>query len=135
MEGWSLSQHLTQSIECKRVVNASRGRAHYGVVAAVAPEPNVPVDLKDDDDSSIATPNEFDDKLSTTVGSDAESHVPHNEESLVESNLLEVVTFPTAFTNSARHEVKLLKLLLDTGAPNYAFQSFMEWGRESAPAL
>ena len=131
MEGRSLSQHLTRSIECKRVVNASRGRDHNGVVAAVAPEPNVPMDLKDDDDSSVAPPNEYDDDTCTTVGSNAESHVSHNEEALVESNLLEVVTFPTAYTNSARHEVKLLKLLLDIGAPNYAFQSFMEWGRQS----
>jgi hypothetical protein len=131
MEGRSLSQHLTGSIECKRLVNASRGRAHYGVVAAVAPEPNIPMDLKDDDDSSKAAPNKFDDESFTIVGSDAESHVSHHKESLVESNGLEVVTFPTAFTNSARHEVKLLKLLLDIGAPNYAFQSFMEWGWES----
>ena len=128
MEGRSLSQLLTRSIECKRVVSASHGRDHNGVVAAVAPEPNVPMDLKDDDDSSVAPPNEYDDDTCTTVGSNAESHVSHNEEALVESNLLEVVTFPTAYTNSARHEVKLLKLLLDIGAPNYAFQSFIGMG-------
>jgi hypothetical protein len=35
-----------------------------------------------------------------------------------------------AFTNSALYEVKLLiKILRDIGAPNYVFQSFMEWGR------
>jgi hypothetical protein len=131
MEGRSLSQHLTRSIECKRVVNASCGRAFYGVAAAVAPDPKVPMDLMDEEDSSIAAPNDFDDESSNTVGSEAESHVCHHEDPLVDSNLLEVVTFPTAFTNSARHEVNLLKLLLDIGAPNYAFQSFMEWGRAS----
>jgi hypothetical protein len=131
MEGRSLSQHLTRSIECKRVVNASCGRVNDGFVAAVAPEPNVPMDLLEEDDSFIAAPNEYDEELSITVGSHAESDdVPDNEESLEESNLLQVVTFPTAFTNSACHEVKLLKLLLDIGAPNYAFQSLMEWGRD-----
>jgi hypothetical protein len=46
-----------------------------------------------------------------------------------ESNLQDVISFPIAYTNAAFHEVKLLKLLHSIGAPNYAFQSFMEWGR------
>jgi hypothetical protein len=129
MEGRSLSQHLTRSIECKRVVTASRRTVFDGLVAVGAPEPVVPMDLSDEDDSFIVAPNEYDEELSITVGSHEEVHIPDNEESLEESNLLEVVTFPTAFTNSAHHEMQLLKLLHDIGAPNYAFQSFMEWGR------
>ena len=130
MEGRSLSQHLFRSLVCKRVVDASRGRSFDGFSAAVAPEPVVPIDLPDEDDSIIAAPIEYDEELSGTFGPQAESELAENRESLEESNLLEVVTFPTAFTNSACHEVKLLKLLLDVGAPNYAFQSFMEWGRD-----
>ena len=58
----------------------------------------------------------------------------YNEEILtaapvVDPNLQTVVSFPVAFTNSAFHKVKLLKLLHGIGAPNYAFQSFMDWGR------
>ena len=48
---------------------------------------------------------------------------------VVDPNLQDVVSFPVAFTNLAYHEVQLLKLLHDIGTPNYAFQSFMEWGR------
>ena len=51
------------------------------------------------------------------------------ESALDDPNVQDVIKFPVAFTNSAHHEVKLLKLLHDVGAPNYAFQSFMNWGR------
>ena len=60
--------------------------------------------------------------------SHVESQADDNDLILEESNLLDVVTFPVAFTNSALHEIKLLKILLDIGAPNhYAFQSFIDW--------
>ena len=80
----------------------------------------------DDVDSIITAPaNEFDEEGSV------ESQVNDNDEILEEYNLLDVLTFPVvAFTNSALHQVKLLKMLLDIGAPNhYAFRSFMNWGR------
>ena len=84
----------------------------------------------DDVDSIIAAPNEFDEEGSIAEASHVESQADDNDLILEESNLLDVVTFPVAFTNSALHEIKLLKILLDIGAPNhYAFQSFMDWGR------
>ena len=70
---------------------------------------------------------------STNINIDPE--VPDHEETSivaspnVDSNLQDVLTFPLAFTNSAYHEVQLLKLLHDIGAPNYSFKSFMDWGR------
>ena len=127
MEGRSLSQHLSRSFTCKEVVHSSRGTGNAGALPVVAPDPNVPLQLLDDEVSSVAVPNEVDSVTSSVFN--GEPPAEDDDQSLEVSNLLEVVTFPVAFTDSARHEVKLLKLLLDIGAPNYAFQSFMEWGR------
>jgi hypothetical protein len=88
--------------------------------------------LVDDINSIIAAPNEFDEEgsMAEAFHVESESQVDDNDMILEESNLLDVVTFPVAFTNSALHKIKLLKILLDIGAPNhYAFQSFMDWGR------
>ena len=117
MEGRSLSQHLFRSIVCKRVVDASRGRPFDGFGAAVAPEPVVPIDLSDEDDSQFAAPIEYDEELLINVGSHAESDLAENGESLEESNLLEVVTFPTAFTNSAHHGVETSQALTPPRCP------------------
>ena len=78
MEGMSLSQHLFRSIVCKRVVDTSRGWPFDGFGAAVAPEPVVPIDLSDEDDSFIAAPIEYDEELSITVGPQAESDLAEN---------------------------------------------------------
>ena len=129
MEGRSLSQHLIRSIECKRIVNASRSLVPSGSSPAVAPEPNIALQLVDEEDSVSVAPNGYDEDTSLSAGAPQEPVMMEDDVLLEESNLLEVVSFPVAYTKSARNEVKLLKLLIDIGAPNYAFQSFMEWGR------
>ena len=130
MEGRSLSQHLSRNFGCKQVVNSSCSFAIGGSLPAVAPEPIIPMQLLDSDDSTDAAPNDFDEEGSIPlIETQADIPVLHNAQSLEESNLLEVVTFPVVFTDSARHEVELLKLLIDIGAPNYSFHSFMQWGR------
>ncbi len=55
-----------------------------------------------------------------------ESILPHSQD-----YLQNVVAFPVAFTNAALHEVQLLKLLHEIGAPNHAFQSLMSWARQA----
>ena len=130
MEGRSLSQHISRNFDCKQVVNSWRCYAIGGSLHAGAPEPNIPMQLPESDDSTNAAPNEFDEEGSIPV-TEIQNDLPVLEDakSLEESNLLEVVTFPVVFTDSAHHEVQLLKLLIDIGAPNYSFHSFMEWGR------
>ena len=83
----------------------------------------------DEEASFSAAPNGYDEDTSFSARAHQEPVVLEDDVLLEESNLLEVVSFPVAYTKSARNEVKLLKLLIDIGAPNYAFQSFMEWGR------
>ena len=87
-----------------------------------------------DDEVSLSFPSaEGDDEVSSYVSSNENGDDPE-ETPFVNTpnpglNLQDVVTFPLAFTNSAYHEVQLLKLLHDIGAPDYSFKAFMEWGR------
>jgi hypothetical protein len=53
------------------------------------------------------------------------------KEDINEGHLQNIVTFPVAFSNAALHEVELLKLLHQIGAPNHAFQSVMFWARKA----
>jgi hypothetical protein len=48
-----------------------------------------------------------------------------------QDHLQNMVAFPVAFSNAALHEVQLLKLLHEIGAPNHAFQSLMSWARKA----
>ena len=87
-----------------------------------------------DDEESLSSPHATL-KEDDSCNIDIDPEVQDSEEitnaiaPTVESCLQDVVTFPLAFTNSAYHEVQLLKLLHDIGAPNYSFKSFMDWGR------
>ena len=49
----------------------------------------------------------------------------------IDDQLQNVVAFPVAFSNAALHEVQLLKLLHEIGAPNHAFQSVMSWAKKA----
>ena len=101
------------------------------VVAPIAPLcPHVPIHGLDDKESLSFPPATLEEDDYTNIDSDPE--VTDNEDRrnaiapTVESCLQDVVTFPLAFPNSAYHEVQLLKLLHDIGAPNYSFKSFMD---------
>jgi hypothetical protein len=117
-----MAQHLTRNTHCKTFVSTSCIPNTSSNLPLLSTGPHAPipdvdelVDGPDVDDDHGTESQDFPDVLS--------------EEPLVDLNLQDVTSFPVAFSHSAFHEVKLLKLLHDIGAPNYAFQSFMEWGR------
>ena len=131
MEGRSMSQHLTRSLKCKGFVN-SRPCNLEDSKPAFIPGPHAPLERVNDDisDSGSFPVHDFDEHSDRVPGSGCAG--VNNDDNIlatVNSNHEDVVSFPVAFTSSAYHEVKLLKLLHDIGAPNYAFQSFMQWGR------
>jgi hypothetical protein len=132
-DGRGISQHLQRTAECKDFVLSSQPRPVVDGGCFHTAGPFAPIeDTGDHSTKTVYPPDNTDVNFSPIVDDMPE---PESDESLPDptamddSNLQDVVSFPVAFTNSAYHEVQLLKLLHDIGAPNYAFQSFMEWGR------
>ena len=129
-----MSQHLTRSLHCKEVIQVNTCVDNEDSKPAFIPGPHAPMlGIDDSSEDSNNYPAMEHDQLSdvsaaTGVSGDKDV-IPPAATPPSESNLQDVVSFPVSFTNSAFHEVKLLKLLHDIGAPNYAFQSFMNWGR------
>ncbi len=133
--GRSMSQHLIRNLRCKAFLNSppnllnNEGTVHTAGPHAPLPDTDLSVSGLysqpgfDGNDSSLDSLDNDDQAL--------DEELPEPELNY-DSNLQNAVQFPVAFTNSAFHEVQLLKLLHDIGAPNYAFQSFMEWGRNSS---
>jgi hypothetical protein len=130
--GRSMSQHLTRNLRCKALVNSTPNAVNTPPPVFTA-GPHAP---RPDTDSSVSEAESepwFEGHDNSPNGSDNDGQETYDE--LVEpglnvdSNLQNAIHFPVAFTDSAFHEVQLLKLLHGIGAPNYAFQSFMEWGR------
>jgi hypothetical protein len=132
MEGRSMSQHLTRSSLCKRFIKSAPCDTEGFKPSALAVTHATLPYTSDDTLENYSFPGLEGDERSLTCadGDNAGFNEVNSTEAIVgDSHLQDVVSYPTAFTNSACHEVKLLKLLHDIGAPNYAFQSFMEWGR------
>jgi hypothetical protein len=134
MEGRSMSQHLTRSLDCKLVVQ-SNACVNDDSKPAITAGPHAPLQGTEDFTSELSTcfPGpEVDPRSDVSLSidhDDLNDIIPSSPSAAVDPTIDDVVSFPVAFTNSALHEVKLLKLLHDIGAPNYAFQSFMNWGR------
>jgi hypothetical protein len=132
-EGRSMSQHLTRNALCKSFVNSSLRPSRLSVPFR-SPGCHAPIQEMDNGSDIGYPPLGPEDDESSHDSVYAENNDVNNNEMADtqchdDSNLQDAVSFPVAFTNSAFHEVQLLKLLHDVGAPNYAFQSFMEWGR------
>jgi hypothetical protein len=129
--GRSMSQHLIRSPGCKAFIMARRTTGNDQVAIS---GPHAPIPDVDDGRSTAESDNgqAFDGHSEAVSGEESiiaeEDQVPV-EPDTCSPNLQDVVSFPVAYASSAYHEVQLLKLLHDVGAPNYAFQSFMEWGR------
>jgi hypothetical protein len=127
-----MSQHLTRNLCCKALVNSTPNVVNIPPPVFTA-GPHAPHPGTDSSVSEAESEPWFDGYNSSPNASDNDEQ--EAQEELVEpglnvnSNLQNAVHFPIAFTDSAFHEVQLLKLLHCIGAPNYAFQSFMEWGR------
>ena len=144
-EGRSLSQHFIWSPDCKQQVTA------LSTAARLESNPCV---LHPSTDSSICySPPDIDDNpyhdIESTGSPSSETSVEYSYPSAdsddpdtskgvidspnmaAEGNLQNVVSFPVAFSNAALHEVQLLKLLHEIGAPNHAFQSLMTWARKA----
>ena len=150
VEGRSIAQHLLRNPICKSFINTSPP-VYLNNESAESDRPCVALHITDD----VVSSNDFspaDDDVSNSIVSsvpdivdgdfDGTNMFPAADPDFVhdtfvepgiptsaESNLQDVISFPIAFTNAAFHEIKLLKLLHSIGAPNYAFQSFMEWDR------
>ncbi len=136
-----MAQHLTRNALCKTFVTTRRISTpiNSATFTAGPPVPCPEIEELADGWSVVADheddSQELDDGWSVVADHVDNSHGPPDvldEDPVGDLNLQDVTSFPVAFTNSAFHEVKLLKLLHDIGAPNYAFQSFMEWGRNGA---
>ena len=124
-----MSQHLTRSLPCKQVIKSNTGIVEDSKPAFI-PGPHAPRLANDDSTTNSSSFPSFEHDQGSDVSHDTvHEGVPTTVAAAVDPTLHDVVSFPVAFTNSAFHEVKLLKLLHDIGAPNYAFQSFMNWGR------
>jgi len=133
MVGRSMSQHLTRNLSCKEVVNFSPMETEDSKPPFI-PGPHAPIHANDEvlSETSSFPGIESDHQSDGVIDSDHSGYHDMTTPvvtSAVDHNIQDVISFPVAFTNSAFHEVKLLKLLHDIGAPNYSFQSFMEWGR------
>jgi hypothetical protein len=128
-----MSQHLTHSRPgCKAFITSSGIQMNIKDLAAIA-GPIIPIQDIDDCWSSVESPNkygngDFSDPVFNEESSVVEEDYVPGEVATCSPNLQDVVSFPVAFTSSVFHKVQLLKLLHDIGAPNYDFQSFMEWG-------
>jgi hypothetical protein len=131
--GRSMSQHLTRNLQCKALVNSTPNvlniPPHVCTAGPHAPHPDT--DLSVSEPESEPWFNGYNSSPNASENDEQESHKELAEPGLNnDSNLQNAAHFPVAFTdNLAFHEVQLLKLLHGIGAPNYAFQSFMEWGR------
>jgi hypothetical protein len=127
-----MSQHLTRSLKCKAFINSAPilVHNHHSIRSA---GPHAPIlDTKQScagneshllDDGYNSSPNS---SVNDEQVLDEEVPEPVLND---DTKLQNAVLFPCAFTNSAFHEVQLLKLLHGVGATDYAFQSIMEWGR------
>jgi hypothetical protein len=131
-----MSQHLTRNLECKQVVHDLPSSLNLNGPLSFPPPAHVPrhsvaqehsISSNGSISTCIADENETN-GLNPGCSSDEEDML--ERDTPFDPNLQDVVSYPTAYSSSAHHEVKLLKLLHDIGAPNYAFQSFMEWGRK-----
>ena len=128
-----MSQHLTRSPFCKQVIK-SNSYTDDDAKPAFMPGPHAPIEANDEVSSDSNNYPAMEHDQCSDVSHDVEQtglndSIPPASASASDPNVQDVVSFPVAFTDSAFHEVKLLKLLHDIGAPNYAFQSFMNWGR------
>ena len=134
-EGRSLSQHLIRNPFCKLHIH-STPQTSTAPSSFLTGCPRAP--LMATERHTIGTPSNHrtDSDLVGDIATGDEFEVPPDDISVdsqcLPMNHQNVVSFPVAFTSSAYHEVQLLKLMHDIGAPNYAFQSFMEWGRKGA---
>jgi hypothetical protein len=133
--GHSMFQHLAHSLECKAFINSSSSLVNNNAAVCTAGLHTPPILDMDESVSGTESMPVFDKYDSSPPGS-AIDPLFNDEEWLpdpllnVDYNLQDTVLFPLAFTNNlAFHEVQLFKLLHNIGAPNYTFQSFMEWGR------
>ena len=126
-DGRGISQHLQWKAECKDFVLSSQPRPVFDGGCFHTTGPHAPIEDTNNNSTTIPSPPDIT-EVDLSPPSDDISE-PESDEALPDptvmdnSNLQDVVSFPVAFTNSAYHEVQLLKLLHDIGAPNYAFQS------------
>ena len=142
-EGRSLSQHFIWSPGCKQQVN----NLSHGVASSIPHLPILPTShfmsdklcsKVDDTNDDRASHNSLSSNLSlgsSYPDADNEDEVIDDavapSDTCIDDHLQNVVTFPVAFSNAAFHEVELLKLLNQIGAPNHAFQSVMSWAKKA----
>jgi hypothetical protein len=130
--GRSMSQHLTQNLWCKALLNSTPNVLDIPppVCTAGLHAPHPDTDLFVSEPESEPWFDRYGSSPNASENDEQEFHKELAEPGLNDdSNLQNAVRFPVAFINSAFHEVQLLKLLYGIGAPNYDFQSFMEWER------
>jgi hypothetical protein len=142
-EGRSLSQHFIWSPGCKQhATTLSNGLAVscpplHTSSGAVAPLHGLLPNDNEICDDGVSTGYVPSDSSFYYPQSDLESLDLDNDNRMdliqasSEDHLQNVVSFPVAFSNSALHEVELLKLLHQIGAPNHAFPSLMSWARKA----
>jgi hypothetical protein len=124
-----MSQHLTRSPSCTSYITSGGPSAEANNLV-ISAGPHAPILESDESITTCDIPNDVEEEEHPDPTPDDNSMENGNELDIPnQPNLQDVVSFPVAFTSSAYHEVQLLKLLHGIGAPNYAFKSFMDWGR------
>ena len=143
-EGRSMSQHLIWSPSCKQVATqlnitvpifpGLHNTSPHPFLCALEQNPGI-VRTRNDSfsDSSVASgmsgslsfPN-VDTADDPDIELPADDTLPSSDD-----NLQNAVAFPVAFSDAALHEVELLKLLHQIGAPNHAFESLMSWAQKA----
>ena len=142
-EGRSLSQHFIWSPACKQQVTAISHGVSDSIPCQFNPSlaivrRNSHLDADDITNNTDDTNSSFPTVATVACSFPDTDSLDLNSNDFVDNPLLNredrlqnVVAFPVAFTNAALHEVELLKLLHQIGAPNHAFESLMTWARKA----
>ena len=142
-EGRSLSQHFIWSPRCKQQANSfphhvSSSIPHQPILSTsrfMSGKHCSDVDDTNDDRESLNSSMSILSIALSYPDADTEEEVIDDAvappDTRNDDHLQNVVSFPVAFSNAAYHEVELLKLLNQIGAPNHAFQSVMSWAQKA----
>ena len=142
-EGRSLSQHFIWSPGCKQQANSfphhvSSSIPHHSTLSTTRFMSDKHCSVVDDINEDRASLNSSQSIPSTAFSypdadteEDDNDHVVARSDERTDDHLQNVVSFPVAFSNAAYHEVELLKLLNQIGAPNHAFESVMSWAKKA----